>query len=584
MEGFVILRRIRFSGLICRTTMSGRRCNPEVFFPLFLMASVAALYNSMLGNFWLGDDPLILKHAILYRPWEYFFVPAVWQKGTVSNFTPWVVFSFDLDHKFFGINPSGFYLHQLASLCLLAAIAYLVLKLWFSSVLSFWGALLFIVSPPFARLSQMLMVRHYLEGFIFAALSVYCFTRDMRENRGWLNIAGTFFYLLAISAKEIYVPLPFLLLLLREGALRERLRRVVPWLIMLAVYVFWRWFMLGRLVGGYSGTSTWFQDVTLFPSRVVDAMGGMPGSPVPWWGWLMWSSSVLSVGVIALSDRKSLPGVLAVSPLLLLPIFPVSSIMSPRYVWLPFFFWIIMHLISWDKLNSSMKKVPSRIIISLWGLTLLVCFSYLSLSNSSTAREGIKRQGEEGRFVLDDGSATDLLINPSSSGWYYSGLSWLRKDVLHLGQGPSAMSDSSIICLERFPGEKDDDFIHSFKRIWHIDEQHGVLVAEDLKDFCGSGSLQGIRMDKPLSMEANYDRAVFAWTFGPYQKGNYTLFVGQTSESKFPLPKDGKAFISFKGETVYLRLRYISPKGWRSYSPLVKLAVKGDSGSVQWRR
>jgi Dolichyl-phosphate-mannose-protein mannosyltransferase len=563
----------------------GRRYRSlEVFYPLLLAVLVAVLYNSILGYFWLGDDPLILKHAILYRPWEYFFVPGVWQKGTVSNFTPWVVFSFDLDHRLFGVDPAGFYLHQLASLCLLVAVLYFVLRLWLSSVLSFLGVLLFIVSPPFARLSQMLMVRHYLEGFVFAALSVYCFTRDMRESRGWLKMAGIFFYMLAVSAKEIYVPLPFFLLLLREGSLRGRLRRVVPWLIVLSIYVFWRWFMLGRLVGGYSETSAWFKNIMLFPSRVVDAMGGMQGPPVPWWLWLIGSSSVLSGAVIALSDRKSLLRVLAVSLLLLLPIFPVSSIMSPRYVWLPFFFWIVLHLIAWNKLNNMMKKTPAKFIISLWCITLLACFAYVSLSNSSLTREGIKRQGEEGRFVLDGGSATDLLINPSSSGWYYSGLSWLRKDVLHLGQGPSAISDSSITCLGRVLGEKDDDFIHSFKRIWYFDAQHGALVAEDVKDFCRSESLRGVRMDKPLSMNVDYDRAVFAWTFGPYQKGEYTLFIGRTSESKFLLPKNGKAFISFKGETVYLRLRYISPEGWRSYSPLVKLVAKGDRGSVQWRR
>lgn len=578
------MRKIRFPGRIRRETASRRRYGPEAFYSLFLAVLVVVLYNSILGGFWRGDDPLILKHAILYRPWEYLFVPAVWQKGTVSNFTPWVVFSFDVDHKLFGINPAGFYLHQLASLCVLAAVSYFVLRLWLPSVLSFLGVLLFIVSPPFARLSQMLMVRHYLEGFIFAALSVYCFTKGMRENRRWLNIAGTLSYLLAVSAKEIYVPLPFFLLLLREGSPRERLRRVVPWLIMLSVYVLWRWYMLGRLVGGYSEASTWIQNVMLFPSRVVDAAAGMQEPPMSWWGWLIWSSSALSLAIIALSDRKSLLGVLAVSPLLLLPIFPVSSIMSPRYVWLPLFFWIIAHLISWDRLNNGMKKMPARIIISLWSIILLACFSYVSLSNWSLAREGIKREGEEGRFVLDNGSATDLLVNPASSGWYYSGLSWLRKDVLNLGQGPSVISDSRIICLDRFGGDNDGDIINSFTRIWHFDPRRGVLVPEDVKDFCGRESMKGVRMDKPLSMQIDYKRTVFAWKFGPYQKGDYTLFVGRTSESKFPLPKNGRAFISFKGETVYLRLRYVSPEGWRSYSPLVKLAVKGDNGSVQWRR
>jgi len=557
----------------------------EILLPLLLVIFIVIRFFRILDNFWLFDDPLILKHAVLYRPWEYFFVPTVWQKGTMSNFTPWIIFSFALDWKIFGLHPFGFYLHHLMSLCVLSVLAYFVLRLWFSTSLSFWGVLLFAASPPFADSAQTLFVRHYIEGFIFASLSVYCFAKGLREDRKWLGIPGALLYLLATSAKEIYVPLPFLLLLLHEKSVIIRLRRILPWLVISLAYVFWRWFMLGRFSGGYSEASTWFHNVTLLLPKITDAMGGGPRGAVPWWRWLIGSSSLLTGIVLFVTDRKSLLWVLMASPLLLLPIIPVTSIMSPRYVWLLLFFWILVHIITWGKVNKAMKRLPVRALIWSWGVLLLSGFVYVSFMNSSLTQGDIKDQGREGMFVLQQGTATDLIVIQNNGGWpYYSGLYWLRQHVLHLPEGPSVTADSKIICLERFLRKTDSNVINSFEHVWYFDPQKRTLASEDIADFCGRESLQGIKKDVPLSVKVNYSDATFSWEFGPYNKGEYALFLGQTSESCVVLPKKGKAFISFRGENLPLRLRYVSPEGWRCYSPLMTLAVTDDHGVIQWQR
>ena len=234
-------------------------------FPILLVIIVFLDYRSVLDSFWLSDDTQILKNAISYHPWQYFFSPKAWQELSANNFTPWVSLSFDLDWKIFGLYPYGFYLHHLVSLCLLAVTAYVVLGLWFSNQLSFFAVLLFVVSSPFAEAAQTLMVRHYIEGMLFALLAVYTFVKSIRNNNRWLIMPAVFLYLLACSAKEIYVPLIFLLFLLPEGGWRQRWSRVLPFMACTGFYILWRWFMLGSLWGGYGLPFQWPQDAKLFP-------------------------------------------------------------------------------------------------------------------------------------------------------------------------------------------------------------------------------------------------------------------------------------------------------------------------------
>jgi hypothetical protein len=159
-----------------------------------LLAGIVFLrYHNVLSNSWLNDETQILKHAISYQPWEYFFPPRVWQKLSASNFTPWITFSFDVDWMIFDLHPYGFYLHHLISLCSLASIAYIVLRLWFSALFSFLGVLLFAVSPSVAETAPFLMECHYLEGLIFALLSLYLFVKAVRNIDARWTIVSAFF-------------------------------------------------------------------------------------------------------------------------------------------------------------------------------------------------------------------------------------------------------------------------------------------------------------------------------------------------------------------------------------------------------
>ncbi len=544
-----------------------------------LAAFVILRYASVLSQFWLFDDPLILKHAILYRPWEYFFIPEVWQKGTVSNFTPWVLLSFDVDNAIFGIEPRWYYLHHLMSLSALAAAAYIVLRSWLPQTLCFFVVLIAMTSLPIAEASGMLMLRHYAEGMVLALLSTYAFVKSVRDRKKFFGVLGAATYLLAVSAKEIYVPLIFVLLLLPESSIRCRMRALIPWFIVLLLYIPWRWYMLGRLVGGY-GIPLNTEDIQLFLPRVAVAMG----SNSQWWIWFVAATTLAAFIALLVRGRSALLRILLSLPLTLLPILPVSSMMASRYVWLPYFSWIIVQAVALDALTRNARPGHAAAAATVWGLSLLVLVWSVSSDAVSVTPERAHRHEVEGVFVLRGGTAKDLLVNPASSGWYYMGLSWLRKKELRLAEGPAVTWDATALCTEMLSGQGSGGHQVRYVRVWHFEEARRSLAAEDILPYCKRLPLDTVRKEASLSFSIDYRDAVLSWEFGPYGDGTYTLLLGASAESPFQLSRRGRAFISLGGETLFIRLKYASPEGWVTYSEMVKLAVKGDRGGVQWKR
>lgn len=169
---------------------------------------IALLYGNMLTAWWGWDDPSFLRLAYEYEPWEYFFIPDVWSKCQPANLNPWNILSFDLDVTLFGLNQKAFYAHHLFSLWLVAMGTYLFLRLWLNQLWSAMGAVLFICSAPVTTVAHQLMNRHYLEGLLFSIVMLYLYISAVRYERPLLAWVGGLFYFFAVSAKEVFVPLP----------------------------------------------------------------------------------------------------------------------------------------------------------------------------------------------------------------------------------------------------------------------------------------------------------------------------------------------------------------------------------------
>jgi len=190
------------------------------------------LHHSALTGWWRWDDPDILKYVLEHSPWQYFLVPSAWQEYSTQYVTPWQTLSFDIDLALFGLNPQAFYAHHLIALWVAACLTYLLLRLWADPLWSGLGAGLFLCSAPVVEVAQQLSARHYLEGLVFAVLGLNFFLRPLRRDRPNASWWGGLCYAVAVSAKEVYVPLGVLLPFVPERTLRERWRVAMPFLLL----------------------------------------------------------------------------------------------------------------------------------------------------------------------------------------------------------------------------------------------------------------------------------------------------------------------------------------------------------------
>ena len=211
------------------------------------------LFQQVDQAWWRWDDPQILVHAQTFSPWESYFSPTVWRELSAAHLTPWLPASFGIDLRLFGLAPWAFYSHQVAALTLACVMLYVVGRQWYSRAAALAAPIVVAFSPTALAMTQQLMTRHYVEGLLFALVAVWLFVRALRRQCMACGLLAALFYLLAASAKEVYVPLAILLVFLPEGTFRQRLTYAFPILIAAVLYAVWRVLMLGVAIGGYSG-------------------------------------------------------------------------------------------------------------------------------------------------------------------------------------------------------------------------------------------------------------------------------------------------------------------------------------------
>lgn len=222
------------------------------FVPIILAAITLVMHHSALNGFWRFDDGWLLGFITCYAPEEYFLIPSITREISYAFVTPWLPLTYDINLTLFGLNPLGYYAHQLVSLSLAAYMSFTLLRLWVNLGWAVFGATLFLIGLPTVYIAQELMTGHYLEGLIFACIAIYGFVRTMRGNSRYWLLLGILGYALACTCKEIYVPIPILLLALPEDDWKKRLRFAAPFLMVTLLYLCWRIIVLGTAVGGYA--------------------------------------------------------------------------------------------------------------------------------------------------------------------------------------------------------------------------------------------------------------------------------------------------------------------------------------------
>jgi hypothetical protein len=477
-----------------------------------------------------------------------------------------VTLSFAIDKAIFGMNARLFYVHHLIAIWLCSVMFFTVLRLWNPRFISFTGACLFLVGAPVAVMSQQLMTRHYLEGLLFSLFSVYFFVKALRSEKFIWAFVASFFYLGAMTAKEVYAPLILMLLVLPEKKWKQRLIFSVPLISAILFYLFWRWRMLGMFVGGYGTEMMKADSVLLKALNMITYLFGKRslGDAAP-----LLIASVAVAAFWMLQWRRLLFSLwvclLVVAPILTIPDF----LISPRHF---FVAWVMIAIlcVSVFRYYWSLGGFKKLVGVALIAIMFFEAISYNRLSWSENLTIS-RRMSEEGKFFLFGAGGNDVLASAAGPPWYFEGLEWLGRNYYGLPKGPVVYFDDIYLCEEGVEGKKVWTFSHPEDRIREITKS----IPEIRDAYCSR-----VRKDVDLKVRVGYVNSRLSWQFGPYNEGKYAF---KLDSGLFPVPRTG-AMKMLMTQNVKFRIRYESPDGWMTYSPALLLKMTPGSTEVTWER
>lgn len=520
------------------------------------------LYGATLNGWWCCDDPQILKHALQHAPWEYFAVPEAWRALVPYSLTPWLSLAYDLDHALFGLQPIGYYAHNLIVIALCAALIGLIVRQWVSGWYAFGGSLLFLVGAPVMVAAHQLMVRHYIDGLLFWLLAFWLLLRAVQDGRsrwGWLAGIG---FAVAATAKEIYLPLGLTFFLVPVGSFRQRLVAGWPLLLIMLLYLPWRWYMLGDLVGGYTPATA------LGRGDLASALAQFANIPtlLLTWPWLPLSGVLLCIGLVIRQTRQVwLLLVLFLPVALLVPLIPLArqpglGTGSERYF---IALWAVLALGTAVLAGSAAAGRSRRFhLFSALVMALLIGSAWHHATAVRVALlPNLQEQFVQGRALVTAERSDVIYLTPAVAPWYLSGIIDLQREFGRQLPPPALVSDEIDLSRHLGPGNRvlrydtatqtmidDTAQVRQLLEVWRKKVQPRLLS---------------------VLMEFDPQAKTMRWQLGPSSQGQFTLLpeVGQQ-----PLPPQGALRMEKPPDKAF-RVRYDAPEGWIAYTPLLKFAL-----------
>jgi len=378
---------------------------------LIPLSFYALLYHPVLEAWWMFDDPALLHYVHRANPLQGFYDPTV----KLPFYTPWLGLSYAVDYYLFDLEHQFYYAHHLLSFMVALVLLYVLLRLSLTPWLASMGLLLFLANAPVAQVSQFLMTRHYLEGLSFTLLALLAYLRAQREQRLSWALVGALCYALAATTKEIYLPLPLILLLLAGRDWRARLPLLIPFAVVALAYVPLRFYMLGgaTLSTIYSEGHTGWTEILQLPWIYAQQMGWT----APW----QWGLAALAwLGVLGLLWRapRRLGWPLLVWTLVLwLPLLPILW-RIPRYHFTYYLFLpALLTAVAWVwMLGEWMLRYPRwRQTLGGLGFALLLAANFSALAQEQKRLAGdLEGYREQGQFLIYHRSQDpEVLIYPT---------------------------------------------------------------------------------------------------------------------------------------------------------------------------
>lgn len=539
------------------------------------VAFFLSLNLQALSSWWVHDDPCLIGSAMRHGIAAHFFNPEVWRSLSGSVLLPWTIFSLGTDATLFGLHPAPFYAHQLLSFCLLVTVAYIFLRTFtaLSTATTCLAITLFVTSAPAFAVAEQLMNRHYLEGLILFLGALMLFLRSVDTGRLSLAMAGAGLYLLAVTAKEVFVPLVAVLPLIPPWTQwRRTLRSTLPFAIVALLYAPWRLYMLGwtNSLSGYVAKSDAAEPIDLL------SLGAIVGLGRPWQllvlALVLGAAGVHATWVDAGRRSPSRMGLFLVATAVMgLPLVPIVRELAPRHFLLPT---LVAGALVARALEPLRKSRPA--LFAGLGLALLL-FSLHALTESPIWRghhASVERHRAEGEFVLES-SRRGVLLTGLADPNYLKCFAEIRRDVLEEPGGPGFCGDVCW-CAESMAGTP----------FWHAAGDR-IVASDPPSGTCAE--------ERSLSVDMSYDPATgrLGWRLGPHRtdQGSYQalLVTGELVTGEQPPNVSAPLPIASTGEAPYaLRepfrwiIKFRSTEGWQTYSPI--LTFDPGQGPFTWER
>jgi len=530
---------------------------------LALAALTAALHGDALRGWWTWDDPEILIHAVRYHPWQYYTIPGIWCEQTAAFLTPTLTASFDLDLAIAGPAPGWFFTHHLLSVWGIAAATYALLRVWIRPPWALLGAASFLCSAPLVATSHTLWTRHYHEGLLLSVLAVALFTWSIRDRRPWLLVPAVAAAALAMSAKETFTPLALVLPAIPVGTLRARARAAIPFLVLIPVYLLWRYWMLGVWVGSYGPPA----DGSVIGVELLRIPTLLFGDDLPGLAVIGAVLAVVGLGLWQLrSARTVVPVVLAV---LLIPVLPVADMLVVADRLLLTFAWATGVALAaiLGPLSRRGRPWSTAAVAAVIAVAVVAQIHGRGRQADEIAEaEWFRVQGAP--IASGDG---DLLV------WTTDLSTFVTRLAVVYGHHRGAAATPGVILDELDLLQRD----RTGKRVLSYDQECGCM-----RDV--TGEVDGLLADwgrrvrvRPLSARLEDDRGWVTADFGPYAEGRYVV-LEPWRYGRVPVLPHATTRARFR-EPVAFRVRYDSPEGWITYSPVLRF---GDEPGelLEWSR
>ncbi len=535
------------------------------FLSLGLAALIYAGHGDAWTGFWRYDDPAVLNYANGYRIADYFFNPASLWRFESFNINPMLAVSFLLDSMLFGLEPRFFYWHQLLGIWLASLATVLLLYRWVEPCWAWLGGALWILGSPVAIVSHQLMCRHYLEGLLFALLAIYFYQESVVRKRYQESILAAFFYFLAVSYKEIYVPLVVLLPFLNSGSFHEKGRRLVPVLTVLALYVPWRFFMLGSILGGMGLEIDYARALSLLLSTWEYFFGTL-AIPV----LLLFLSFLV---ILVLRFPQHIPAVVLTAGALYAPLLPIAGIIGEvdRYFFGVWWAAVAALCVGLSRLSLLFPK-------SHWLAAALFLLAGFGAGHKfdQTRKRWAPLHAEfdvQGRFLWSSSGQETIWLSPrlSRNYWYVHELFQMKKEESpDFMAGPACLDESDLLPIleERAP-------------LWVYDPAAGAMKRGEEEARLKYADWKSRLEDRRLSLNLRFDASEgwIEWEAGPYREGRYLFLTGR---GFWELPPRGR-LRNRSPDDFDVRLRYDSPQGWITYSDRLRISPLSEP-AVRWHR